>query len=420
MIVRDLVLSAVAAFFACNLAPTEAPQKPAPEPHRLLSLDSRTLTGDWGGFRRTLDDQGVRVNLFLNQQYQAVAKGGFPSERDDRSSASTDAFVSLDLGRMKLLSDADVLLQLQSNWGRGINPITGSLVDVNDDSDGDLGLHVAQFWFRKHLLERKAALTLGFLDFQTIVDRNAYANSEDKQFWNQALDNNPLVPLAIGLGMWLEVRPVKWYSLQLGVADAQSVLYKPGFSTAFHDEAWFMGYLENDFHITLPSARGSLPGNYRAGLLYDPRPRARFSSSKYEQGADGDDYGAYISVDQLVYRERPEDEQGLGVFGRFGYKTPETNRVARFWSTGLSYTGLIPQRERDSLGFGVAFQRSSFLYRSRVDDQFDNETAYELYYAIRIAEWLVVTPDVQYLDNPGAHGDVGRTIVAGIRTRISF
>ncbi len=68
----------------------------------------------------------------------------------------------------------------------------------------------------------------------------------------------------------------------------------------------------------------------------------------------------------------------------------------------------------------VAFERSRRLYRSRLDDKLDNETAYELFYAIRIAEWLVITPDVQSIDNPGAHGDVGRTIVAGVRTRVSF
>jgi carbohydrate-selective porin OprB len=227
------------------------------------------------------------------------------------------------------------------------------------------------------------------------------------------------VPLAIGLGAWLEFKPVKWYSLQLGVADAQSVLYKPGFSTAFHDEGWFMGYVENDFHVVLPSRRGSMPGNYRVGIVYDPRPRERFSNSKYERGPEGDDYGAFVSVDQMVFRERPEDEQGLGVFGRFGYRTPETNRVARFWSAGLSYMGLIPQRDRDVFGIGFALQRSSSLYRSRVDDQFDNETAYELYYAIRIAEWLVVTPDLQYIDNPGPRRRE-RTIVAAFSTRISF
>jgi porin len=418
--VRIFILSAAVTLFfheSVNAADT-APSPPGPD--RLLSLDSKTLTGDWTGFRRALDDRGVRVNLFLNHQYEGIARGGLPSKRDDRSSASTDAFVSLDLERMKLLPDADVLLHLQSNWGRGINLISGSLYDVNDDADGDLRYHVAQLWFRQHLFERRAALTLGFLDFQTIVDRNAYANSEDKQFWNQALDNNPLVPLAIGLGVWLEVKPVKWYSLQLGVSDAQSVLYKPGFSTAFHDEAWFMGYAENDFRVALPSSRGLLPGNYRVGMVYDPRRRTPFSYSEFDRRPHGDDYGAFVSVDQLVFRERTEDEQGLGVFGRFGYRTPATNRIARFWSAGVSYTGLVPLRDRDVLGLGVAFERSSRLYRSRVDDGLDNETAYELYYAIRIAEWLVITPDVQYIDNPGAHGDVGRTIVAGVRTRVSF
>jgi len=418
--VRASILTAAVTLFVHQSAIAADPPECAAPPDRPLSLEAKTLTGDWTGLRRTLDDRGIRVNLFLNHQYQAIAKGGLPSNRDDRSSASTDTFISLDLERMQLLRSADALLHLQSNWSRGVNPISGSLVDVNDDADGDSGFHVAQFWFRKHFFERKAALTLGFLDFQTIIDRNAYANSEDKQFWNQALDNNPLVPLAIGLGVWFELKPAKWYSLQLGVADAQSVLYKPGFSTAFHDESWFMGYVENDFHVNLPSSRGPLPGNYRVGVVYDPRPRERYTYSTTERSLKGNDYGAFVSVDQMVFRERPEDEQGLGVFGRFGYRTPGTNRVARFWSAGLSYTGLIPQRDRDVLGFGVALQRSSGQYRSRVDDRFDNETAYELYYAIRIAEWLVVTPDFQYIDNPGAHSDVGRTIVAGIRTRISF
>ena len=87
--VRVFILSAAVTLFFHESANAAAPADSPPPPDRLLSLESKTLTGDWIGFRRALDDRGVRVNLFLNHQYEAIARGGLPSKRDDRSSAST-------------------------------------------------------------------------------------------------------------------------------------------------------------------------------------------------------------------------------------------------------------------------------------------------------------------------------------------
>ena len=405
------------------IAAKDVEQPPPPAklpPDRFLSLSSSTLTGDWAGARTSLRESGITISGFLNNQYQRVLGGGRDTEGPGRNAASADAFVTFDLDKLGLIRNADALLHLQSNWGAGINARTGAIYEVNDDADGDLGLHVAQLWFRRHFLNRHLSLTIGFLDFQTIIDRNVYANSEDKQFWNQTLDNNPLIPLNIGLGVSITFRPADWYTLIVGAGDAQSVLYKPGFSTAFHDEAWFVGYVENDFSIALPSSRGPLPGNYRFGLLYDPRVRAVFPSGRYDTRKDGDDFATYVSVDQMLFRERPDSEQGLGVFGRFGYRTPQTNRIARFWSAGAAYQGLLPGRDHDVLGAAFSLVRGSRLYRQRVNDDFDNETAYELYYAIQISKWLVITPDVQYIDNPDASSTLSHALVGGIRVRFSF
>lgn len=372
-------------------------------------------------FRDRLEEQGIRGQLYLNNQSQAVVKRGLNTE-GLRNSASLDAFLTVDLDTLGVLPDADVLLHLQSNWGDGINFRTGSTFQINDDADGDLGLHVAQLWFRKQFADRRISLTLGFLDFQTIADRNAFANSEDKQFMHQALDNNPLIPLGIGLGASLSFRPNRRYELIVGVSDAQSVLYKPGFSTAFHDEnRWFV-YLQQGINVQVPSASGPLEGNYRAGLLYDPRPRDVFSASdsRHRAPSRGHDYAFYISADQMLIRESPDDAQGLGVFGRFGYRTPETNRFARFYSAGVSYTGLFPGRDQDVLGFGFALSAVSNDYRRKIAPDADRETVYELFYAIQVNKWLVITPDVQYIDNPGAGGDLSHAITAGLRARISL
>jgi porin len=405
-----------------HLSPTDDPFLP---PKRLALaarelFDSPTLSGDWHGLRPRLQERGVGVQVFLNNQYQAIFKGGVCSDGSGKNAASMDAFFTFDLQTLGLIDRAEVLMHLQSNWGAGVNPRSGSIVEVNDDADGDLGLHVAQLWYRQHFLDSALSLTLGFLDFQTIIDRNEYANSEDKQFLNQALDNNPLVPLNIGLGAALTFHPTAWYTMIMGVGDAQSVLYKPGFSTAFHDENWWFAYMEHALHVRWPSPRGPLRGNYRVGLVYDPRPRMKFSRGQYDPPSEGSDYGLYVSIDQMVVRESDRDEQGLGLFGRFGYRTPETNRIARFYSGGLAYRGLIPGRDRDELGFGFAWLEGSSDFRRSVNSNFDREMIYEMYYAIEVAKWLVITPDIQYVNNPGAAGEVGHAIVGGLRVRISL
>jgi len=403
-------------------APAGAAASRPIEPRRdsPFSLSASRLTGDWGGLRPTLEEHGVTASIFLNDQRQAVVKGGTDTGGSGRNSASMDALITFDLEKLKLVPQADVLLHLQANWGEGINPRTGALFQVNDDADGSIGGHVAQFWYRHHFWQRKASLMIGYLDYQTIVDRNAYANSEDKQFMHLTLDNNPLVPLRIGMGAALTLRPVDWYALILGIADGQAVPYKGGISKAFHEEDWYTAYAENGFQVKIPGKHGPLPGNYRVGMFYDPGPRKKFPRSPRDDGTMAGDYGFYASLDQLLHRETEQDDQGLGVFARFGYRNPEANRMSRFWSGGVSYKGLIPGRNEDVLGAAFSCLRSSHLYRDRVNDSFTNETVYEVYYAVQVSKWMVLTPDFQYIDNPGAAGEYGHAIVAGVRARVSF
>ena len=61
------------------------------------------------------------------------------------------------------------------------------------------------------------------MEQQTIFDRNAFANNEDRQFLATFLDNNGVVPLPNGLAATLFLRPFPWLELALGVADPQLV-----------------------------------------------------------------------------------------------------------------------------------------------------------------------------------------------------
>ncbi len=363
------------------------------------------------------EDRGFAFHVFFNNHYQAVVKNGLDTN-GGRNAASLDAFLTFDLEQLGLIDEADALIHLQTNWGAGINDRTGSNLEVNDDAAGDLGFHIAQAWYRHYFFDHKLAVKIGFIDHQVTIDRNRFANAEDIQFMNQALDNNPLVPLAVGLGTSVTIAPTDWTTLTLGVGDAQSVLYKPGFSTAFHDENQWFAYIEQAFHLRFESRKGPLEGNYRFGMVYDPRPRPIFTDQRNVESDD--DYGFYLSFDQMLYRESRDDDQGLGVFARFAYRTPEQNQFYHFWSAGFQYLGPIPGRDRDRLGFGFLAQYPSVNFREFVDPDIDEEVIYELYYAIQATDHIVVTLDAQYIDNPAGQSDPTNTITAGVRVRFAL
>lgn len=388
-----------------------------------LALDSPYATGDWLGLRSALEDAGIATQFFYNDTYQWVTKGGLNT--GGHNGATIDWFVTVDFDRLKLIPGGKLLGHFRRQWGEGVNPWTGALWQVADDLDGDESLHVDQLWYEQTLIKNVLSLTVGFLDYQTIVDRNAFANSEDKQFLNQALDNNPLLPLNIGLGATLTFKPVSWFSVVTGVGDADSVLFKPGFSTAFHGPARFVWFTEPSFQASLPNlfGPGALSGTYRFGMVYDPRSRVLFTPPGTRPeliGRRGDDVGFYASFDQKLFRENDRDEQGLGWFGRYGFRHGDINRIQNFWSTGLEYRGLIPTRNDDALGAAVFQSIPSRTFNDKVNRLAEAETGLEVYYSFQVTRWLVITPDFQYISSPGIGSSVQDAIVLGVRTRISF
>jgi len=397
-----------------------------------FGLTSKTMTGDWFGLGPEMRDLGIDVKYFWNTHFFSVMGGGRETD-SGKFSHTYDLLATFDLGKMKLLKDAEVLVHARQQWGRSVNPWVGpenpasrtraGAQQVNDDADYDLTLYVDQLWFRQHFLDRKIALQVGYLDYQTIVDHNAFANSEDKQFMNAALDNNPLLPTAsaAGLGAALYVKPCDYYTLILGAGDAERLpLYKPGFSTTFHDHAYFLGYMEHDLHVKIPSPNGPLAGNYRFGLVYDPLPRAKFIRAGLPADTDEESFGFYMSHDQMLFRENDRDAQGLGCFFRFAYQPSNRYRFNKFWSIGTMYKGLIPTRDADVMGFAFAQLKDSPAFRRWRNANSGNESIYEFYYAIQVTPWLVVSPDIQYIDNPGAGDTVSHAIAGGVRVRVTF
>ena len=177
------------------------------------------------------------------------------------------------------------------------------------------------------------------------------------------------------------------------------------------------------FQIGAPATPRSLPGTYRMGVFVDGADKTVFGRTDPATGlpeSERGHVGAYLSFDQVAYRETGNDDQGLGLFARFGYADEDVNPISWFWSVGLRYRGLLPGRPDDVLGLGSYQAIRSSRFRDTVAPDFDRETGIELYYRFDPLPWLAVTPDLQYIVNPGASDAASDAVVVLLRLRVTF
>ncbi len=128
--------------------------------------------------------------------------------------------------------------------------------------------------------------------------------------------------------------------------------------------------------------------------------------------------GGYLLAEKRLYSE--SDEQGLGGFAKLGFARESVNPLLGAVEVGLSYTGAIPNRDEDVLSFGVAHARLSDEFRDATPESREHETAAELNYRAEIVDWLSVTPDVQWIINPGATAAVDHALALGVRVELAL
>ena len=387
------------------------------------------MTGDWGGLRNDLADLGFKIELSYQQQFQQNFHGGLNTHNAHDFSGSYDLVARLDFGKMGLIPNAGFYFKAKGSYSDGINDEdvgASGAARVNSDINGDQPIYVNKWWYWHQFLEEKIELRLGVIEtVKDLYDVSLYANHEDKDFLNRLSFRNATMPHTTAMGVFVKVEPVEWFYFQVGAFDAQARTRRTQFDTAFHDEAWFIGWGELGLTPNWPSAKGPMPGRYRAGVWYNPRSREVYRNTldgRREPTFRGDDVGLYVGFDQMIWKEtdNPKDAQGLGFYTRYGHAHNDTHTVSDYWSVGLSYKGLIPTRDNDVFGFGVAQAIYSAGYRRHQNNRADRETVYEWFYNMFLTPWCVITPDLQVVTNPGGDKDDRDAIIGGVRIRIIF
>jgi porin len=388
-------------------------------------LHNERLTGDWAGARTWLEDTGIEFGLSLTTIYQHNAHGGLETHNGHRITGSVDWELTLDFEAMNLWNGGALYVAAESSWDEGIDEKVDNYFGVNGDAAEDEEIVVLELWYEHTFWDGKARFRMGKMDVAVDFDTNAYANDETSQFLNPALINTGNIPLPeYGLGAQLVIEPLDWMYFVIVAADAQAEPLKTGFGTTFHDEDYFFGGLEVGFLPVWETGWGKLPGGYRFIMWYDPQDKEKFFNDldgrRLTVPTKRDDLGFAFNMDQMLYKEQPDndaDSQGLGMFFRYGYAHQDVNEIEHFWSIGAQYQGLIPTRDDDVLGFGFAQGIPSDKWGAL--ERLKRESVYELYYSAVVFPWLIVTPDFQYIVNPGLQ-DGDDSFVAGVRLQMSF
>jgi len=392
-------------------------------------LTAKRLTGDWGGVRGDLEDSGIRFKITSMNQLMFNMHGGRETKNGFDTAGSYEFNLYFDLEKMGLVDDAEFWIRGKGTWGGDDSDFDrekiGAFFKTNQDASAEEPIFVDKWHYRQRLFDDKLEFRIGRMEpVKDLFDRSNIIGHEDKQFLNRALVRNATIPSSKGLGLFVNWNVTDNTYARAAALDAHARSRQTNFNTAFHDEDEFRLFAEIGCKPKFRTSRGLLPGHYRVGTWYDPTEKTKFFNDfggRLGGRTESGDWGFFTGFDQMIWREssNPKDKQGVSIAGRYGWSNGDVNRIEHFWAAAIQYEGIVPSRDKDMLGFGVGQGVFSREYRW-VRPRADRETVYELYYAIRVAPWLIVSPDFQYITNAGGRKGDPHAMVAGLRFKISL
>lgn len=411
---------------------TEAQPEPSDEPkktHGLFDPDYQYMLGDWGGVRTDLQELGIKFKIKLMNQFMVNMHGGKETKNGNDTAGSYEFNVYLDMNKLLNIEGATFWIRGKGTWGGDTSDFDkekiGAFFKTNQDASSEEPLFVDKWHWQQFLFDKKVELRLGRQEpVKDLFDRSKIIGHEDKWFMNRALVRNATIPSKKGLSLFARWNFSKCAYVSAAVFDANAHDRQTNFNTAFHGPDEFRFYAELGCKPNIPSAHGKLKGHYRIGTWYDPTLKKQFLDTLGGLRADrfqSGDWGLYLGFDQMVWKENdnPKDKQGLSIAGRYGHANGEFHKVEDFWAVAVQYAGLIPNRDKDLVGFGVAQGIFGEEYR-RVKTRADRETVYELYYAFQVSPWLTISPDLQFISNAGGNADDPDTFVGGLRFKMAL
>lgn len=364
-------------------------------------------------------------------------RGGLNTNDATAYRGNFDLILKADLEKMQFAPGGKFFLYAENGYGRGITRDVGDF-QVLSNIDAPDFMQVSEYWWERGLWDDLVRVRIGKQDCNAefaVVDLGGdFINSSFGVPGNIPMPTFPAPSAAAMVFFQLTERT----TFKAGVWDGAPQIGNWGFSG--EGVTFSIAELKTKWNL----GRRNLPGDFHAGMWYHsgqfddvtpltpmstmfalriftPPPPAKPGKSGDAIGieAAGDvftgNHGVYLGFDQLIWKESREekDEQGLGVFGQYSWAPEDRNLAPQYVGGGLVYKGLIPNRDEDVFGVGVAHM----MFSERIPD-LSSETAIELFYKARITKWADLQPDLQYIAQPS--GRERDAFVFGLRFQLKL
>ncbi len=398
-------------------------------------MNQPTMTGNWGGVRTSLGNDGINfVGQYIGQF------GGDPIGGKQQGNAyNQQVIVGADWDLQKLFgwNGAKIHTYLIDRAGSSLENYIGSTFNEYGTYGAGENLRLLQFDYEQNWFGGYANTLVGYYPTGLQFAHSALLCSAG--FLNNAFCSHPqflgkdvgyqLGPVATWGGR-LEVAPSKNFSIMVGITEVNSALSNDtdkGFDLNFQGATGALIPLEIQQVVYLGPQ--GLVGHYKFGGMYDTSATKDVADSAIlETGR----YAGYLMFDQMVYEVKNDPKRGLVVFFNAGLGDKRTAQETTFLATGFIFQGPFASRPLDDLYFGWAQAninpsviKADDIQLTKLNDNFlvaPAEDDIELGYGIQVAHWMQIAPDVQYAIDPdaGVKAHYPNAWIFGFQTTVNF
>ena len=386
-------------------AQSEVPSAPEPAP-------AYGLSGDWGGRRAKLFEQGYTFDLSVTLEGNSVLSGGLHQQTSGH--ALFDLNMGFDMQRIAGWKDAHIAVEAYAVEGKNPSENVGDFQSFSDFSARELA-QVAQVYYEQWFGEHTWRIKLGKMDANSdfAAPGGGTESIHSGTYYSPTIFTMVVYPDP-ATGIVAGWAPDEEWSLNVGVYDGATMT---GIPTGGLGPATFFGEPSALFAIGEAGKRwksgandlvgGASVGAWRHTATFDDA----FGNSKHGTN------GFYGSLDQEFSRAAPGESGGTksGLL-QLGFADEDVAPVDRHLGLGFRWAGCCAARPDDVLGLYV----SSVHFSQDAGFGSGSETAYEACYRFQVCEGFALRPDLQFITNPGGDPAVDDALVFSLRCDLSF
>lgn len=418
-----------------------------------FSSDSKWMTGDWGGERTKLIEQGIDIKADYVGEVGGNLHGGY---NDDKTARYADQFglgVALDLQKLWGWDNTQAKIQLTNRNGYNISndrvgdPRAGTLSSSQEVYGRGHMVRLTQLWIQHQFFDNKLDVKAGYFgegeDFNTFpcdFQNLAFCGSQVGNWATNIWYNWPVSQAAIRVKY--NINDELYAQIGAYNQNPSQLEHGNGFKLSGSGTAGTVLPVE----LVWSPKVNSLPGEYRVGYYKSTADASdvREDVNGLNAAETGDAYkthsskhGYWFVAQQQLTSHNGDASRGLNIAANATFHDKDTNFIDNYQSVMFVYKGPFDARPKDDVGIGAARihvnddvkKNAELLNVSNGVSDYDNpvfspiretEYNYEINYGFHVTNWLTVRPNLQYITHPGGVDAVDNALVAGLKIQSTF